>query len=90
METQKWLSDIQLPFPIMLAYGNHLSTLTYVWKIPDDIPVDNAVVGRIYSQLSKDQSTQAMQCDDPECILDHVHSNGRPKSTRLLSVLERT
>ena len=26
-------------------------------KIPDDKPVDNAAVSRIYSQLSKEQST---------------------------------
>ena len=39
------------------AYGNHLGTLTYAWKIPDDKPVDNAAVSRIYNQLSKEQST---------------------------------
>ena len=46
-DRRKWLSGIQLPFPIMLyrfAYGNHLGTLCYAWKIPDDKSVDNAAV----------------------------------------------
>ena len=70
-DRRKWLSGIQLPFPIMLyrfAYGNHLGTLCYAWKIPDDKSVDNAAVSRVYSQLSKEQySTQAM-CRE---FLDH-------------------
>ena len=72
-DRRKWLSGIQLPFPIMLyrfAYGNHLGTLCYAWKIPDDKSVDNAAVSRVYSQLSKEQSTYSTRVMRRE-FLDH-------------------
>ena len=72
-DRRKWLSGIQLPFPIMLyrfAYGNHLGTLCYAWKIPDDKSVDNAAVSRVYSQLSKEQSTYSTRAMRRE-FLDH-------------------
>ena len=72
-DRRKWLSGIQLPFPIMLyrfAYGNHLGALCYAWKIPDDKSVDNAAVSRVYSQLSKEQSTYSTRAMRRE-FLDH-------------------
>ena len=72
-DRRKWLSGIQLPFPIMLyrfAYGNHLGTLCYAWKIPDDKSVANAAVSRVYSQLSKEQSTYSTRAMRRE-FLDH-------------------
>ena len=52
------------------AYGNHLGTLCYAWKIPDDKSVDNAAVSRVYSQLSKEQSTYSTRAMRRE-FLDH-------------------
>ena len=72
-DRRKWLSGIQLPFPIMLyrfAYGNHLGTLCYAWKIPDDKSVDTAAVSRVYSPLSKEQSTYSTRAMRRE-FLDH-------------------
>lgn len=58
---------IQLSFPIMLykfAYGNHLGTLTYVWRIPEEQLVDNTIVSLIFMHLCFEQShysTRAMR-----------------------------
>lgn len=44
----KWNAGI---FPIMMykyAYGNNLGTLVYAWHIPDNEPVDGAVVSRVF------------------------------------------
>ena len=67
LEMRKWLSGIQLPFSIMIykyAYGNHLGTLTYAWRIPEDQPVDNTIISRNFSNLTDQQSlycTRAMR-----------------------------
>ena len=55
LERQKGLANVQLPFTIMLyryAYGNHLGTLTYAWRISEDQPVDDTTVSRIFTQLN--------------------------------------
>ena len=54
-DRRKWVNGMQVSFPIMLykyAYGNNLGTLVYAWRIPDNEPVDSAVVSRVFSQLS--------------------------------------
>ena len=54
-DRRKWVNGMQVSFPIMLykyAYGNNLGTLVYAWCIPDNEPVDSAVVSRVFSQLS--------------------------------------
>ena len=69
LERRKWLASMSLPFSIMLykfAYGNNLGTLVYAWRIPEDEPVDNTVVSRIFSELCRQQSfysSRAMRCD---------------------------
>ena len=69
LERRKWLEGIQLPFTIMIyryAYGNHLGTLTYAWRIPEDQPVDNTTVSRVFTQLNGQHShycTRAMRRD---------------------------
>lgn len=66
-QRRRWLSGIQLPFSIMqykYVYGNHLGTLIYAWRIPNDQPVDNTVVSRVFMQLCNKQShysTRAMR-----------------------------
>ena len=55
LERRKWLASVQLPFTIMLyryAYGHHLGTLTYAWKIPEGQPVNDTTVSRIFAQLN--------------------------------------
>ena len=39
------------------AYGNHLDTLTYAWRIPENEEVDPTVVSRIFSCQNDQQST---------------------------------
>ena len=59
LERRKWLASLSVPFTIMLykfAYGNNLGTLVYAWRIPEDEPVDNAIVSRIFSDLCRQQS----------------------------------
>ena len=59
LERRKWLASMSLPFTIMLykfAYGNNRGTLVYAWRIPEDEPVDNTVVSRIFSELCHQQS----------------------------------
>ena len=49
-QKRKWISGIQLSFTIMLykcVYGNHLGTLVYAWRIPEDQPVDSTITSRI-------------------------------------------
>lgn len=51
-DRRKWVNGMQVSFPIMLykyAYGNHLGTLIYAWRIPINEPVDSAVVSRVFS-----------------------------------------
>lgn len=66
LERRKWLANIQLPFTIMLyryACGNHLGTLMYTWRIPENLPVDETTVSRIFTQLNVQHPrycTQAM------------------------------
>ncbi len=66
-ERRKWISGIELSFPIMLykyVYGNHLGTLVYAWRIPEDQPVDSTITSRIFMQLCTNQlhfSTRAMR-----------------------------
>ena len=58
-QRRKWFSEVTLPFPIMLykyAYGNNLGTLVYAWRIPLDVPVDDTIIGQIFSQLCRKQS----------------------------------
>ena len=49
------------------AYGNNLGTLSYLWRIPpEDEPIDNTAVSRIFSELCHQQSfysTHAMRQD---------------------------
>ena len=66
-ERRKWLFGMCLPFDTMLykfAYGNHLGTLLYGWKVPK--VVDNTTVSRIFANLNSQQahySTRAMRND---------------------------
>ena len=68
-ERRKWLSELALPFPIMLykyAYGNSLGTLVHAWRIPEDESVDNTKISQIFSQLCRKQSfysSRAMRRD---------------------------
>ena len=61
------MNGMQVSFPIMAykyAYGNHLGTLIYAWRIPVSESVDSAVVSRVFSQLCSEQkfySTRAMR-----------------------------
>ena len=69
LEWRKWLASLSVPFTIKLykfAYGNNLGTLVYAWRIPEDEPVDNAIVSRIFSDLCRQQSfysSRAMRRD---------------------------
>jgi len=64
---RKWLAELAFPFPVMLykySYGNNLGTLVYTWKIPIDGPVDDTIIGQVFSQLCHKQSyysTRAMR-----------------------------
>lgn len=52
------------PFSIMIykyAYGNHLGTLTYAWRIPEDQPVDNTIISRNFSDQQSLYCTRAMR-----------------------------
>ena len=66
-QRRKWISGIQLSYPIMLykyVYGNHMGTLVYTWRIPEDQPVDSTITSRIFMQLCTKQlhfSTRAMR-----------------------------
>ena len=48
------------------AYGNHLGTAVFAWKLPSDASVDQTEVSRIFSKLTDSQgfySTRAMRHD---------------------------
>ena len=48
------------------AYGNHLGTLMYTWRIPESQPVDETTVSRIFTQLNGQHPrycTRAMRQD---------------------------
>ena len=53
-QRRQWLAKLQLPFLVMLyqyAYGNHLGTVTYAWRIPDHNPVDQTAVSRVFFEV---------------------------------------
>ena len=53
------MASLSVPFTIMLykfAYGNNLGTLVYAWRIPEDEPVDNSIVSRIFSDFCRQLS----------------------------------
>ena len=64
-----WLAELQLPFPVMLykfAYGNHLGTIVFLWKVPNSGPVDQTEVSCVFSRLTSSQafySSRAMRHD---------------------------
>lgn len=90
-QRRRWISGIKLSFPIMLykyAYGNHIGTLIYAWKVPNDGPADSTTVSRIFCQLSGNQlfySTRAMRQDFldrysriakiSKCLLRNIYRN---------------
>ena len=48
------------------VYGNHLGTLVYAWRIPENQPVDTTITSQIFMQLCAKQlhfSTRAMRQD---------------------------
>ncbi len=50
-QRRRWISGIKLSFPIMIykyAYGNHLGTLIYIWKLSENEPVDSTTVSKIF------------------------------------------
>ena len=73
LERRRWLSEISLPFPIMLykyAFGNSVGTLVYAWRIPENKPADSALGSKTFLQLCKEQafySSRAMRRDFLSC-----------------------
>ena len=67
LECRQWLSEISLPFPIMLykcAYGNNVGTLVYAWRIPENEPADSAIVSRhFHSSVKSKRFTHHVLCD---------------------------
>lgn len=68
----------------MRIHGNHLGTLIYTWKLPENEPVDSTTVSKIFCKLSDNQlfySTRAMRQD----FLDqYSRITKSPKSRNLL------
>ena len=63
-----WLTEFSPPFPVMsykYAYGNHLGTMVFAWKVPNDSPADQTEVSRVFSKLTSQSfySTRAMHHD---------------------------
>ena len=65
---RSWMVNLASPYPTYLyryAYGNNLSTLAYIWKIPYG-PVDQTAFSCVFASLSEQQvtySTRAMRCE---------------------------
>lgn len=62
-------SGLTFPFCVHMyhfAYGNSLGTITYLWKIPSDSPIDEGAISRVFAELTSQQSkysTRAMRRD---------------------------
>ena len=57
-----WLEKIQLPFKTMIyryPYGNHLSVISFLWKIPDE--VDETKTARLVTHLTEQHKVFASQ-----------------------------
>ena len=58
-DRRQWLSELQLLFPVMIykyAYGNHLGTAVFIWKLPSDTSVDQTEVSCIFSKITVSQA----------------------------------